>query len=318
MLWILTHNDKSMITFRMIEAFRAIIINGSVSEAATFMHISQPAVSRLIKDLEYEIGFSLFDRRNARIFANEDALAFYDEIQRSYIGLERIYQAAEIIKKKGVGKIRIACMPAVGLSIMPKVIAQFQKIHPGINLQTLIVRSSTVMQLLASKQCDIGFVESSYNAPMLEEGPIFNLPCVCALPPGHTLAKQDWVKPKHLDNEIFISLGSESKTRSNIDRVFEQAGINRQMLIESPLMSMACTLVLEGCGVSIVDPLTSAMFERQGLIVKPFKPEVSFSFKVLSSLHSSENNLHLEFKQVFISALTSLQEITANNQNRRI
>ena len=116
-----------MLTSRMIEAFRAVILNGSMSKAAGFMNISQPAVSRLIKDLELEVGFSLFERRQGRVIANREALSFYEEIHRSFVGMDRITKAAEKIKNQETGILRIACMPAVGLNIMPKAIANFQK-----------------------------------------------------------------------------------------------------------------------------------------------------------------------------------------------
>lgn len=292
-----------MLTLRMIEAFRAVIINGSISEAATFMHISQPAVSRLIKDLESEIGFQLFDRRHGRVFANDDGLAFYEEVHRSYIGLDRIEQAAGQIQRREIGGIKIACMPAVGFSIMPKVIARFLKVYPDIKINIQILRSSTVMQLLTSLQCDIGFVEASLTAPSLRNGPVYHLDSVCILPPDHRLVNKSVIKPKHLADESFISLGTDSKFRYKIDSIFETRGIKRSTKIEAPAMKMACSLVLEGCGVSIVDPMTASAFSKpypqKGLVIRPFQPAVPFSFRALSSSQLSGTTWVDDFYAVF-------------------
>ncbi len=292
-----------MLTLRMIEAFRAVFLNGSISEAATFMHVSQPAVSRIIKDLEAEIGFQLFDRRQGRIFTNDDALAFFEEIDRSYIGLDRIIQAARHIRKRETGAIKIACLPAVGLSIMPRVIANFQKIYPELEINIQVVQSTTVMRLLASLQCDIGFVEASFMAPAVDQGPVFNLDSVCILPPGHELRHKSVIRPADLAGESFISLGSNSRTRFKIDAIFETAGVNRLTQIEAPLMKIACSLVLEGCGVSIVDTMTANTFIQSGLVIRPFTPSLPFSFRALSSSRFSGTSLVNDFYEVFSQTL---------------
>ncbi len=288
-----------MLTLRMIEAFRAVILNGSISEAAVFLHISQPAVSRLIKDLEAEIGFQLLERRQGRVFANDDALVLFEEVDRSYIGLDRISQAANRIRKRETGALNIACMPAIGLSLMPRVLASFQKIYPDIEINIQVVRSITVIQLLTSMQCDIGFVESTYSAPSIESGPVYTMDSVCILPPGHRLCETSIVTPADFEGEPFISLGSNDKTRFKIDAIFETADVNRQLKMEAPLMNIVCALVIEGCGVSIVDPMTAAMFAPRGLIIKPFQPSPPFSFRSLSSSRISGTSLVSDFYEIF-------------------
>ncbi|MGH1429085.1 MAG: LysR substrate-binding domain-containing protein [Arenicella sp.] len=283
----------------MIEAFRAVIINGSISEAATYMYISQPAVSRLIKDLESELGFKLFDRRNGRVFANDDGLSFFEEVRRSYIGLERLEQAAEHIKKREIGVIKIACLPAVGFSIMPKVIASFIKLYPEIKVHIQAQHSTDIIKLLTSLQCDIGFVETTLSAPSLRKGPEYHLNCVCILPPGHRLSEIDVIEAKHLVDEPFISLGINSKVRFKLDSIFEAAGVKRNIKLEVLESKMLASLVLDGCGISIIDPMTASTLVDNGLVVRPFEPVTPFSFKALSSMQASRNTMIDAFYEVF-------------------
>jgi len=288
-----------MITPRMIEAFRAVVISGSVSEAASFLHITQPAVSRLIKDMELEVGFKLFERRQGRIFANEDALALYDEVNSFYMGLERIQKAAEQIKKRETGTLRIASLPAVGLSIMPKVISAFNKLHPNIDIHLQVVRSPTVIQFLTAMQCDIGFVEETFSAPSLIVGPSFDLDTVCIMPKGHELENYDEITPALIGTHPMIALDSDSKVRMKTDAIFDAAGTKPSISIVAPITNVVSSLVLEGCGVALVDPLTADSFVSREIVIKPFVPNVPFTFRAFSSSRISRTHLIDEFYQLF-------------------
>ncbi len=294
-----------MLTFRMIEAFRAVILSGSISDAAGALHVSQPAVSRLIRDLEVEIGFRLFDRKHGRVFANEDALKFFEEIHRSFTGLDRIALAAEQIRKRESGNLRLAVMPAVGLNVISKVIADIRDQYPGINVSLQIVRSTTVMQFLTSLQCDVGIVESSYSAPSVEDGPSFELECICVMPKTHRLASEALITPEHLENEPFVSLHPDSQMRTIIDAIFETAGISRTMQTEAPLTNAICALVLEGCGISIVDPLSARTFRPLGLVGRPFRPAVEFSFRAYSTPRLYRTSLLDSFYEGLANVLTN-------------
>ena len=287
-----------MLTFRMIEAFRAVILSGSISGAAGLLNVSQPAISRLIRDLELEVGFRLFDRKHGRVFANEDGLEFFEEIHRAFTGLEQIATAAEQIRKRESGIFRLAVMPAVGLNVVPEVIAAIQAQFPGINVSLQVVRSPTVMQFLASLQCDVGIVESAFSAPSVEDGPRFELESVCVLSRAHRLASEPVITPAHLDNEPYVSLHADSQMHMTIDAIFKTAGINRPIQTEAPLSNAVCGLVLAGCGISIVDPLSAASFIPMGLVVRPFRPTVEFSFRTYSTRRLHQTSLLDSFYQI--------------------
>ena len=88
------------ITFRQIEAFRAVMSSGTVTQAAEILHVSQPAVSRMIADLEYRLNFKLFNRTGRQLIATDEAHALQHEIQRAFIGLKEITEAAHAIRER--------------------------------------------------------------------------------------------------------------------------------------------------------------------------------------------------------------------------
>ena len=86
------------INSRQVEAFRATMLTGSVTEAAALMTVTQPAVSRLLRDLQALLKMELFERRGTGLVPTAAAMALYTEVERSFVGLERITAAAEEIR----------------------------------------------------------------------------------------------------------------------------------------------------------------------------------------------------------------------------
>lgn len=291
----------------MIEAFRAVVLTGSVSGGAEMMNVSQPAVSRLIKSLETEIGLKLFERRRGRIFANDDALTLLDEVRRSYVGLDRIGQTAALLRKGETGEFRIASMPVVGLSVLPEAISKMQTNYPDLNVSLRVVRSPTAIQYLTSQQCDIAFVESAYSDTSLLDGPSFELESVCVFQKNHPLHKKSVITPEDLAGQPFVSLDSDSRTRIKIDAIFDGSGIGRVMRTEAPLSNAVCALVLQGCGVSIVDPMSARMFEPLGLASRPFRPTVSFAFNTVMSTRSAASATCQTFVKTVEEQIASIE-----------
>jgi DNA-binding transcriptional LysR family regulator len=107
-------------------------------------------------------------------------------------------------------------------------------------------------------------------------------PGACVLPPGHRLAGHDGIEPADLHGEPFISLALEDRTRHRIDRIFEEARVDRDMIIETQYAMTICALVLQGLGCSILNPITAADYVDHGLVVRPFKPDVLFDYMLFT------------------------------------
>ena len=82
---------------RQLEAFRATMRSGSITEAATMMHLSQPSVSRLISDLEHAVGFPLFVRSGRGLSPTVEAKTFYDGVEGMFMGIDRLQELANVI-----------------------------------------------------------------------------------------------------------------------------------------------------------------------------------------------------------------------------
>ena len=141
---------------RQIEAFQAVMKTGSVTEAAKLLFITQPAVSRLISDLEYKCGMRLFERSPNRLTATSEAQALYREVDRSFIGLEAIRRSAKAIAERQVGRVRIAAMPICVDSFLPALIARYLNSHPDVSIELEYADRSEIVELIRTQQYDLG------------------------------------------------------------------------------------------------------------------------------------------------------------------
>lgn len=266
---------------RQLEAFRAVITSGSITSAAQTMHLSQPAVSKLIADLEHAIGFRLFARtKGSTLTVTPEAELFFHEVERSFLGIDGLKRTADNIRHLATGNLQVASLPALSFNFLPRVISSFHKLHPGISIRLYTFSSSTVRHWLANQQFDVGLATRAHEIPGVSSKTFLRSAGACVLPPGHRLAGHEVVEPADLAGEPFISLMSGDQTRRRIDRVFEDAGVERVHTVETQYAMTVCKLVMQGVGCSIVNPAAAADFVDQGLIVRPFRPRIQFEYLI--------------------------------------
>jgi DNA-binding transcriptional LysR family regulator len=268
------------ISLRHLEAFRAVVLATSITGAASRLRISQPAVSRRIADLERRIGFDLFKRTHRRVCITPEGQTLYREVEKSFIGIEKIALRAIEIRDFRAGYLRIAGPPALSLGVLPPVIRAFRESYPDVLVAVQTESSQRVSELVSTQQCDIGLVAEPFADPGVVVEPCFSFPCVCLLPANHKLARKKVIAPCDLQDEVFISLGI-SDLRAGIDSVFQANNVRRVLSIETPMSVTAMSLVTQGLGVSIIDPFTASAISSTTIVVKPFLPVVYYEFSVL-------------------------------------
>ncbi|MDX3805252.1 LysR substrate-binding domain-containing protein [Bosea thiooxidans] len=276
---------------RQVDAFRTIMLRGSMTAAAQELRTSQPSISRLIAELEAELDLKLFERKAGRIRPTQEGLAFYREVERSHIGLETLSYAARDIRNFGTGRLRIAAMPVMALGFVPRCIRRFKERFPQVSVSLQMGNDGTVTRWMSSSYCDIGFVANVIDIQRIEHRPLYVIPGVCALPPGHRLARRDCIKPKDLEGEAFVSLSLEDGARTRVDRIFQDAGVRRHLAIETPFSAAICALVEQGLGIGIVNPIAADDYRRSGIVFRPFKPEVTFHGHAMFPSHHRSDPL---------------------------
>lgn len=289
-----------MITIRQVEAFRAVMLTNSMTRAAAVLSITQSAVSKIIHEMEAELGFVLFARRKGGLQPSSEATALFAEVERSFIGLERIMRAAQRIHARHGGQLRIAAMPALTTMFLPQVTARF--IARGRELEVSIdtFNSSEVADLVASGNADIGFAMTPIDNARVQSGKVMQADCVCILPPGHRLARNTIVELKDFEDEPFISLARDTTTRITIDSAFRAANIRRDLKLEARWSLSVAALVSQGAGLAIIEPFSARLFEAQGGIVKRLRERIEFSFVQVLPKHVGIGPLAETYLELFV------------------
>lgn len=273
-----------MINLRQIEAFRAVMLTGGITAAADLMNVTQPAVTRLIHDLQTRLGLRLFERQGARIVPTGDAHALYREVERSFIGADRIVRAAVELRERRTGTLRIAALPAMANSYLPGFVGRFLATHPGLDVALHGLPSSAVLDWVVTGQCDFGLAMLPIQHAAVTVEPIVPVPAVAVVPARHRLARRRRLRPEDFSGEVFISLGHSTLIRFRTDEVFAKAGVRRHVRIETPLSMIACAFAGAGVGLAIVDPFT-ATHSAHGIVAVPFVPRIDVEFGVLYPAH---------------------------------
>ncbi|MDX2423881.1 MAG: LysR family transcriptional regulator, partial [Amphritea sp.] len=131
---------------KQMEAFRAVMLTGSVSQAAQQLFRTQPAVSMMISSLENDIGFQLFERHKKRLYPTPEANYLYKEVEAIFSRIQDVNQTVQDIQNKQYGFLRIGCMPGPSNFFMPDILADFLVEHPKIQASLQTRTSDSVIE----------------------------------------------------------------------------------------------------------------------------------------------------------------------------
>ena len=287
------------------------MMTGSITRAAEQLNISQPAVSRLVADLEAEIDLKLFTRAGGNITATEEARSLLEDVNFFFRGLEDVYRAARDIKKMRKGNLRLGVMPNLSFDAVPDIVSSFLETHGDLNLTMDVLASPNIANLVASRRFDLGFGQLPDQRPDLAVLASYRLKCVCVVAHHHPLAKRDFVSPEDLIEESVVALSQHTLAAHHIKQVFRQANVSPNIKVESQPSFAACAFAVKGVGVAIVDALTAEFFGPNRLAAIPFVPDVPFDFSLFQAAHAMGSRISDSFAEHAISQLESNPHVEA-------
>jgi DNA-binding transcriptional LysR family regulator len=267
------------LTLRQVEAFKAVIESGGISRAAQLVHISQPAMSKLIAHFEADTGLRLFDRLKGRLAPTEHGMRLYQEIDRIFAGVRQVENAAEAIRREEQGRLRVGVMPALSGSFIQSATTNFLKDRSNVFCSVESLNSQWIVEWLIAGKLDIGLVDSRVDNPYLALEPLMEHPLVCIMPLDHPLAAKSQIEPQDLDQIPFVSFNPDIDIGRLVEEMFEAYRVKPQIVLVANVAPTLCQFVAAGLGVSLVHPLVLGDL-RDRLAVRRFEPEMKFHFQL--------------------------------------
>ncbi|BCQ46622.1 LysR family transcriptional regulator [Erwinia rhapontici] len=236
------------VSLRHIEIFHAVVTTGNLTEAATLLHTSQPTVSRELARFEKLIGLQLFERVRGRLQPTVQGLRLFEEVQRSWYGLDRIISAAEGLRQFRQGELSVACLPVFSQSLLPLLCQPFMARYPDLSLNIIPQESPLLEEWLSAQRYDLGLTETTHTPAGTERSALFTGDEVCVLPAQHPLASRDCLTPQDFAGQRYISLSRTDSYRQILDGVFAEQGVQRHMVMETHSAASVCSMVRAGVG----------------------------------------------------------------------
>ena len=261
-----------MLKLRQIEAFRAVMREGSMVRAGAAMAVTQPAVSYLINSLEAAVGFPLFSRQGGKLSPTPEAIQLMVEVDRVYDGLDEIESAARQIANYQRATIRVLISPWFSVGRIVKGIGQFVAQHPGLKLDIDVVNRSTILHRIRSCQADVGILSLLPNGESDMGIRLFDSDFLCVAATPGVLDGRTNISPKDLDGAPMVLLKKTGVVRPKVDSWFLSAGVVPNHIIEVGDPRTAIELVRGGLGVTIVSRFNIPELRDSGLVAVPLNP----------------------------------------------
>ncbi|MFY3384554.1 LysR family transcriptional regulator [Paracidovorax sp. MALMAid1276] len=282
----LAHRISHRITHRHIEVFRAVMTAGSATGAADLLHSSQPTVSRELARLETLLGYALFERVQGRLRPNARALALWDEVQRSWQGLERVVDRAVALGRSDAVQLSVLCLPALAHTLLPGAAARLVRASPHARLSITPQESPLLEEWMSAQRYDLGLCEQAAAPPGTRAEVLLTLDEVAVLPARHPIAGRPVLDLADFADQPFVSLSADDPYRSIIDARFAEASVARALRVETHSAAAVCAMVEEDLGLAIVNPVTALAAAAGGrLVLRRLAFSIPFSVTALLPLH---------------------------------
>ena len=265
-----------------LQAFKGVFEEKTVTEAARRLKCSQPRVSRLIGELEEEIGFPLFLREKQRLEPTVEGRRFYTEIERILIGIEDIDRIAEDIYHKRETILRVLAQSHLAYGLLSHVFGRFEKMYRGVRHYLEIgIRREHLADWLGGHQFDLAFTALPARHPLVRHAPLISARLLVAVPKNHPLSAAERITIKDFFEGPIIALTEGTIMRQRLGSLAQKSSLKPNIRIETPTILSACQLAAQGLGITLTDPFIANMFNKDELAFCPLTPDYKVEYGAL-------------------------------------
>lgn len=270
---------------RHFEILRAVMRTGSVTEAARLMGVSQPAISKMLRETEQRLGARLFERHGGRLVTRPEAKPLWEAVEKLFFDIEQIRLLSEELQEPTTMRLKIGAIPTATMTALPPAITKFRKRFPQVRVEIFALPTRQIVDDVATGALDIGFAYSVTDHPAIDAIDVMDTEIICVMRPDHPLARKATIAPRDLEGHPIISFHLGESISLTINEGFRAAGARcaPSMLVSHSFT--ACALAEQGAGIAFVTPLLISSGVFRNLVTRPFRPKLHLRPRILHARH---------------------------------
>lgn len=237
-------------TLRHMRIFQKIYETQSVTRAAEALHMTQPAVTRALQELEKYYGLRLFERLNRRLTVTEAGRRMYDYALHLTETFDTMEKSLRDWERQGV--LRVGASVSLGCSLLPQLARTFQEEHPGVEVRVRIANGELLRRDLLENRLDLALLEGEENGADLMLTPFAAGEMALIVPSGHPLARAGGATLAQAAAYPLLLRETGSATRRFLDQLLMSRGLAVQPVWESASTQALLSAVREGLGITLV------------------------------------------------------------------
>lgn len=268
--------------FSHLRTFRAVYENMGVSAAAKKLNISQPPVTRMLRNFEESVGLELFRRERGRLVPTPEADHLYQEAVELFRQIDRFNQAADDARSGRWRALNLSCALPLGYALFPAVLMRVQKRYPEWPLHVRTADLRDQMAGIFNGELDISVTFEAPRRTGLRRINLGESGIVLVTPGKHPLAGKSSVSITDIREREVISGPIDSPLRMALDRVVGSSEKITSKTIVSQSIALTIQMISRGMGIGLLDTFSVAAFAGPDVAVMPLKEPIPFSVEALT------------------------------------
>lgn len=245
---------------RQLRYLIAVAEHGNFTRAAEALHVSQPALSQQILQIEDRLGVSLLDRRGRSVSLTDAGVAYIAHARRALYELESGRRAIQDVRDLSRGLVRLAMTPTFTAYLVGPLVADFRAHYPGVHLSIREMSLDTIAAAVAADEVDFGIAFQPTHSPEIAHQPLFIERLSAAVGDCHPWAKRGVIDVGQTAQLDLALLSTDFVTRTNIDQFMLQYRVAPNVVVEANTISALVEIVKSTTLVTILpEPICAAI-----------------------------------------------------------
>ena len=257
------------VSIKHIRAANSVALYGSFTAAAADLGMTQSAVSRLVLQLERQLGVSLFLRSTRNVVLTAPGREFTASMRRLMEDLNLQVENARALEGQVRGRLIISCLLSLTHQVVPHAVLKYRKAHPGVEVHLSEGLGSDVQEDVRSGFADFGIGNVVALSQEIVTEEVVQESCFAVLPSTHRLRTKSGLALRDLENEEFVSLPTNSGLRRQIDVVAAANGLSLKHTTVVEQFGTLFDFVAAAIGVAIVPASAVPRKSQYKVVIKP-------------------------------------------------